>query len=164
MSSKILAIYDRELTQSEIDTLAGVCFDMEIEEIEEGSSQSISSAFFREFCIDSDYKCYLFHAEEIQPGMFLAGIQADYMGCWNDGDLERIERLADFYENTETNIDDLGSLYKRSRNHNADYQDIFGEPGSVNLDAADEIETQFEQDYCKIREALESFFSERKLV
>ena len=38
MTSKILAIYDRELTQSEIDTLAGVCFDMEIEEIEEGSS------------------------------------------------------------------------------------------------------------------------------
>jgi hypothetical protein len=164
MSSKILAIFDRELTKSEIDALSGVCFDMEIEEVEEDSSQRISSAFLQEFGIDSDYQCYLFHTEEIQPGMFLAGIQADYMGRWNEEDLERIESLADFYENTETNINDLGSLYKRSRNHNADYEDIFGESGSVNLDAADEIETQFEQDYCKIREAIENFFSERKLV
>ena len=164
MSSKILAIYDRELTQSEIDTLAGVCFDMEIEEIEEGSSQSISSAFFQELGIDIDYKCYLFHTEEIQPGMFLAGIQADYMGRWNEEDLAKMEILADFCENTKTHINKIGSLYKNSRNHNADYQNIFGEPGSINLNAADEIETQFEQDYCKIREALESFFSVRKLV
>lgn len=164
MSSKILAIYDRELTESEIDILSGVCFDTEIEEIDYGSSQRIAAAFLQEFGDDSSYRCYVFHTEEVQSGMFLAGIQPEYMGRWNEEDLRKIEDMADFFENTETNIDDIGSLGSRAHDHNGAYQAIFGMPGSVNVEAADQVEGQFDQDFSKIQQAIEQFFSERKLV
>ena len=164
MSSKILAIYDRELTETEIDNLSGVCFDMEIDEIDDDSSQRIAAAFLQEFGDDSLYKCYVFHTEELQSGMFLAGIQPEYMGRWNEEDLRKIEDMADFYENTETNVEDIGSLGSRSRDHNGAYQAIFGIPGSVNVEAADHVESQLEQDFSKIQQAIEQFFSERKLV
>ena len=164
MSSKIFAIYDRELTENEIDNLSGVCFDMEIEEIDDDSSQRIAAAFLQEFGDDSSYRCYVFHTEELQSGMFLAGVQPEYMGRWNEEDLRRIEDMADFYENTEANVEDIGSLSSRSHDHNSVYHDIFGMPGSVNVEAADQVESQFDQDFSKIQQAIEQFFSERKLV
>ena len=164
MYSKILAIYDRELTESEIDTLSGVCFDTQIEEIDDGSSQRIAAAFLQEFGDDSSYRCYVFHTEELQSGMFLAGVQPEYIGRWNEEDLSKIEDMADFYENTQSHIQDIGSLGSRAHDHNGAYQAIFGMPGSVNVEAADQVEGQFDQDFSKIQQALEQFFSERKLV
>ena len=163
MSQYLLVIYQEKLTEQETSTLSGICNDVQIEEIDRETSNSIANGYYHRFEYDDLAYCYRFFMDQIQPGMFLIGKNPDYVGQFYRDNEMRCAELSTFCANASAHFDDIEGIGRIARNHAIHFSNVVGAKSEVDSDAAASFEQAFINDLDTARGAMEMLFEKARL-